>query len=192
MRTGLTILILIGLLAAATGAQAISNNVALGKTVMPFGSFGVPWSVIQTVTDGAWLPDGSNWQSAAWWNGTASYMTINLGGQFTITGFSVQADNNDTYRISYLNEAGGGTSAWEVPTRYNYGGMSTRPNPGEIWSITPITTTALRFQATGGDNMYSVSELQAYGSASQVPEPAAIVLAITGLGTLLSVRRRKA
>ena len=42
--------------------------------------------------------------------------------------------------------------------------------------------------------MCSVSEIQAYGSPStpNVPEPAAVILAVGGLGTLLSIRRRKA
>ena len=103
----------------------------------------------------------------------------------------VQADDNDAYRVEYWT----GTawqSAWEVPNYDAYGwGLQTRPNPDnntEKYLLpSPITTDKLRFMATSGDNCYSVSEIQAFGTL--VPLPASVLLLGSGLAGLAGVRR---
>lgn len=54
----------------------------------------------------------------------------------------------------------------------------------------------LRIKATGGDNMYSIGELQAFGSAAaelpvSVPEPSITALLAAGLFGLGFARRRR-
>lgn len=167
----------------ALGDVAIADNVARNKSVTGSGSYsGV---ALSTIVDGTFLADGTQWKTGTvWWNWTPPTFTIDLDGMFSITGFTVQADNNDTYRIDYWNAASGSwQTAWPVPFAYNSGGMSTRSVGG-----LSITTSQLRFQATGGDDMYSVSEIQAYGQ-SAVPLPSAVLLLGPGLGGLAALRR---
>jgi hypothetical protein len=176
-------------------SAAFSDNVALNKTVTLDGTFfvggwGGPPADPATVVDGTFLPEGREWdQGSVWWNGSSypqNNIVINLGGSCTITGFKVQADDNDTYRVSYWNS---GTNsfqpAYNVPT-YGSWGLITRP---QYDLSTPITTNLLKFEATGGDGYYAVSEIQAYGS--QVPVPPTLPLLGSGLAGLALLRFRK-
>ncbi len=178
-------------------AQAVAVNVALNKTVTGSGALS---GTLSNIVNGVFLPEGTIWNSSSTvsWNGLTPYMTIDLGGTFTINSLIVQADNNDTYQVSYFNP---GTQtwavAWSVPAPMTYAGIETR---GAVNGVagqtdpyvlsTPITASMLQVSATSGDNMYAVSQVQAFGTV--LPEPSATLLLVsTGLGAMLVRRNRK-
>lgn len=165
------------------GLAQADTNVALNKAVTLSGTgFGVGWggplAAASTVTDGIFLGNGHTWDNdTVYWSGTDAVVQINLGASFNIVSLTVEADNNDTYQVDYRI---GDTwqSAVLVPAAYNGGGLQLRT----INLDTPISTNGLRIYATGGDNLYSVSEFQAF--AAPVPEPESYALMLAGLGLL--------
>jgi hypothetical protein len=186
MRTVLAI----AAVAAAPFCAHATLNLTLGKPVTLEGTFGssVPDS---HVVDGTYLPEQSPWNADVYWTGTAPLILIDLQGSVLITGFSVQADDNDIYRLDYRNgPSEAWTTAWEVgappppnPIDPGTGGTPEPPdNPPpdffclvtrEMTLTTPITATELRFSALSGDNQYGVSEIQALSTA--VPEPTTVI-----------------
>lgn len=167
----------------ASGAMAI--NVAYNATVVLDGTFftggwGSGTTVEgETIVNGVFLPENTQWdQGPVWWDAhtvSDQTITLNLDGLYDIDSFIVQADNNDTYRLEYLNN---GSMEWiDIPSLSGYG-MMTRP---EVFLTDTITTSALKFTATGGDDYYAVSEIQAFGQASAIPEPSTLLLLGAGL-----------
>jgi len=175
-------------------AMSAAVNVALNKTVTLSGT--THGAAASTLVDGVFRPRGTGWTSGTvYWNGTSPYVEIDLGGTFQIESFIAQADDNDAYTIKYRDvNTYTWKTAWDVPNYDAYGsGMQTRPNPANdaarYMLSAPITTDMLRFCAASGDNSYSVSEIQAYGT-SPVPLPAAIYLLGPGLLGLWRIRRK--
>lgn len=168
------------------------ENVALGKSVTATGAVNLPVGGANRITNGVFNAESTQWQTnSVWWNGITPSLTINLGGLFDIVSFRVQADNNDTYMLQYWSEpASAFLNIYGVPAQPNGGGMATRP----LFTLsTPIETNQLRFFATGGDNSYSVSQIEAFGTAvTATPEPASLLLLATGLVGVAVARRRKA
>jgi hypothetical protein len=124
-----------------------------------------------------------------WWSGLSSRFEIDLGGTVEVMGAVVQADNNDTYRMWYRDLATGDyVDLWTVAATGG-AGMRTRPNPGNNGEIfyfdTSVLTDSIRIGAIGGDNAYSLSEVQVWGV---VPAPGAF--ALLGLAGLSARRRR--
>lgn len=183
---------MIGLLVSTS---AIANtNIALNKPVTLNGG---GWNVggwgggvlapAATVNDGVFKNEGHQWDiDTVWWDAnynTGAEIVINLGGLFSIASFVMQADNNDTYRVEYAQAGGGWATAWDVPFSCCYG-VVTR----DTTLASTIITDTLRITATGGDNLYSVSEFQAFGQP--VPEPEAYALMLAGLGLVGFAARR--
>jgi hypothetical protein len=203
MQTTTTRCIILTLFLLLLPGAALSSNVAYNATVTLNGIFGTgggeygnpPLADPSSLVDGIFITPEvkpyNQWNvNSIWWNGNEgpnNYITINLGGLCKITGFTVQADNNDTYRIKYWDA--GTTSwktAWDIPERWdneNSWGLMTRSSN----TLPEIFTSQLMFIATSGDNLYAVSEIQAEGSV--VPLPSAVWLLGSGLMGLAGLRR---
>lgn len=199
MMRATTIVSALLLAASAAGAQ----NVAAGKTVTQVGTTGSPvptgWgdpppAAASTITDGTKAPTGQHWQGpggsdvrTVWWTNPGTYFEIALGALFDVSGFKLNADNNDKYVVSWWN---GGS--WVEA--FNTIGLPRDATWGMAnWNVTlgsTVTTDRLRVHAEGPDFLYSVSELEAIGTAS-VPEPATVVLLGTGLAGIALVARRR-
>jgi hypothetical protein len=153
-----------------TTAAATSENVVLGKPVTLNGVFGVgpsfpgaPLAPAWTLTDGHFLPESTWWQSGSlWWDenypaAVGNSIIIDLLGSYQISSFTVQVDNNDTYRLEYRDASDHWVTAWNIPAVCCFGLMK------RTFTLSaPISTDALRLTATGGDLLYSVSEIQAF------------------------------
>ncbi len=135
-----------------------------------------------------------------YWNGTTPIGTLNLGQLYQIDDVQLLVDNNDSYAVEWsLNgsvwnnlfsvSVGHGEIGWGMDT------MSTLSGNGEyiaVLDFTAIQAQYLRIFATGGDNKYSVGEVQAFGSVSNVPVPAAVWLFISALLGLSTLNRKTA
>lgn len=174
--------------AAPRGADA--QNVALGKSVGASAGVNNSSGDPNRITNGVLNPDGMYWQSnSMWWSGTQD-VTVYLGGSYTISAFTLQADNNDQYAVDYSNDGGASWfSAWLAGPQYNGGGVTTM----NTTLASSITADQLRITGVGGDGLYSVSQIEATGSAVvATPEPATIGLLALGLAGLVpAVRRRR-
>jgi hypothetical protein len=153
-----------------------------------------PLAAGSTLVDEIFKPVATVWQDdTVWWDATNpdsadNAIEIDLGGHFLVKGFTVQADDNDTYRIEYLNASNVWVTAWDIPAVGGFGAQ-TRPNPfdeNDIFALgSPVVTDRLRFTATGGDGFYSVSEIKAL-----VPEPGIASLLLLGIVALSRAARR--
>lgn len=204
MKKLLMILLSVFLFLGIAGAQnAFALNVAQGANVSLTGNFFTEyqdWStsapdgstgsqaLVDSIVDGVFLPEQTQWdQGTLWWDehgvqGKPS-VTITLDQYYFIDSFIVQADNNDTYRIEYYDSS---SLEWVNAGAISGWGMMTRP---EIFMPDPVFTNALKISAIGGDDWYSLSEVQAFGAP--VPEPATMLLFGTGLIGLAGFRRKK-
>ena len=183
-----------GLIITGFSAMANAANVALGANVTLNGTFGASSAPKETVVDNVFLNEGRNWNiGTVWWDAhslSGQNIVLDLGDIYKINSFTVQADNNDKYRISYYNLIDNTwKTGWDVSTTGG-GGMRTRTS-GLL--ANPITTNTLKFEAIQGDSYYSVSEIQAFGTlvSTPTPEPSSMVLGLMGLGSLLGFKRRK-
>ncbi len=144
-------------LCALAGKAAVS--VTSGATVSLNGTFfdGLgSWTpgtnaAPQDLVNGVFQPEAQQWNfNSVWWNGStypANSIVLDLNGTFSITGFTVQADNNDVYQIDYLAPGSGvWQTAWTIPTFGTYG-LNTR---SQVLG-SPITATQLRVEAIAGD-----------------------------------------
>jgi hypothetical protein len=194
----------IGLFGSQASADLI--DIADGASVILNGDYGVlnnlccgwnpaePSAAGSTLTDGILRPQATVWQEGAvWWDAThqgsaANSIEIDLGGFHRLRAFSVQADDNDSYRIEVLNEADVWVTAWDIPAVGGFG-LQTRPDPSDptaaFFLPSLIRGDRLRFTATGGDGFFSVSEINAF-----VPEPASTGLFALALAAFAAIRRR--
>jgi len=175
-----------------TGWASIGTSGVVG--VLRAGSgweTGASLAAQASIADGAFVPEMTQWNSGSWWwdedpsvNEFQVVTTILLNQAYTLDSFVVQADNNDTYRIEYWTGSAWQT-AWDIGAVSGFG-LMTRSSG----LLPPITTTQLRFTATGGDNFYAVSEIQAFGTPA-VPEPETYALMLGGLAVIGWVARRR-
>jgi hypothetical protein len=177
------------------GSAFADTNVALDKSVTLTGLFGGiggggSLAPAQSLTDGNFASEGTLWnKGSVYWDtrkpGQANdSIEINLAATYAITHFTVQADNNDSYRVQYLNN-GVWTTAWDMNTSSTHG-LVTR----DSGTLPVIETSKLRIIQIGGDQEFSVSEVQAFGAAV-VPELNTTAMMAAGLGLLGFMVRRK-
>lgn len=143
--------------------------------------------------------EGSGWTSSTnvYWHGTDPIFTVNLGGVYTVEDVLIQVDNNDSYQVRYSLDNVNWTGLFTISSGYGEVGwgmdtMSTQSGHPEYISqldFVPVLARYLQVQATGGDNAYALSEVQAFGSP--VPIPGAFYLLGTGCAALAGLRRRR-
>ncbi len=145
-----------------------AQNIALNKPVSAVGG-SVNGASPSSITDGEFRPRGTQWQDGTvWWNGLAPSLEIDLQETYTITGLIVQADDNDTYQIQFRRPSDGSwLVVWTLPIASG-GGMQTRPNPANDTQVfqlaAPVDADKIRVLAISGNNLFSVSEVQAFGA----------------------------
>ena len=183
-------------------AVAFGENVARNKPVTLIGGFGVPIEDVyghgvlapaSSITDGTFTDEGHYWSdNTVWWEATdpsAISINIDLQGSKTITGFLVQADDNDQYVLS-------GDSGYICTVDFAWGfGMTTRRIVlGSAVITSHLKLVALAVSAPGSDSSYACSEIQAFDGAvpyNPTPEPASFAaLGVGVLGFLVRTRKR--
>ena len=107
----------------AAPVAAVPINVTLDKPVTITGDVGIitccfpdastfPPAPLSSLVDGVYLTEGTNWQDGTvWWDerhpgSVNNVVEIDLQGLFSISSLSIQADNNDGYRIFVRDGSG--------------------------------------------------------------------------------------
>lgn len=191
------------------GLTAAGHSVAASVNVLPAnwsaitmsGNFGVLRSALwapgsladaDSIVDGNFVAAGATWNIGTWWWDATSSVnpnpvstTIFMSSAFSLDRFVLQGDNNDVYRIDWWDGAAW-LPAYTAPLAAG-AGMRTR----DSGLLAPITTDRLRITAVSGDNYYSISEIQAFGTATVIPVPGALLLFATGIGAFGALARRR-
>jgi hypothetical protein len=177
-------------LAAILAVSISSTTFAAQIPVINVTGSGSYTNSVSLLTDGFIPANGTGWTSDTnvYWNGTVPTFTLKFNGVYNVNDLLIQVDNNDDYRIDYSLNGSDWTTLYTISSSLGsvgYG-MDTFTQADMLFS--PFTAQYIRVQATGGDNMYAISEIQAFGTAV-VPEPG--TLALFGTGLLLSRVFRK-
>jgi hypothetical protein len=147
---------------ASATAAAQPQNLLVGRR--PTNSNGVKNAV--RLTDGILSNEGDEWLTdvTARFSSSRSFVEYDLGSPQALRCVMVQADNNDVYFMSGSLDGQDWRQIWRVGAEVG-AGMRVRSVQLDA------TVRYLRLSATGGDALYSVSEIAAY-SQCPVPWPA--------------------
>lgn len=180
---------------AISTAQAESTTLITPVAVSGTGNYN---NSPDLIIDGVFPAEGSIWTGATnvHWVGSTPVFTLDLGSIYQITDVTLSIDNNDDYVLQWSANSVAWENLFTISKFYGEIGsgmdtMSTDHNnpeyiPGLDFSV--VQAQYLRFFATGGDNLYSVGEIQAFGSP--VPVPAAAWLFGSGLIGLFRIGSR--
>lgn len=160
---------------SVTGTGTYSNNVSL-------------------LTNGVIPAEGTGWtnNTNVYWNGLTPTFTFQFNSVYSVDDMLIQVDNNDNYRIEYSLNGSTWSQLFTISSSdgtVGYG-MDTFTKADKPFS--PVNAQYIRVYATGGDNMYAISEVQTFGTP--VPEPATLTLLGTGVlfGKVFRKRREPA
>lgn len=169
-----SLIILISMLMTSTSALA-----ARIAPVSVIGSGGYTNST-SLLTDGVIPMEGTGWASGynVFWTGTFTSFTLDFGEIYTLSDVLISVDYNDNYRATTSTDglsyhystlfninASHGESVWGMDTM-----SSDNTNAEYVAGIhfLPVQARYLKVFATGGDNFYSMGEIQAFGTPLQV------------------------
>ena len=142
---------------AAPAAPCTTDNLIAGKA---------PWQQRDVtgnpalVTDGKAPPDGASWDAPAAirLEGTAGSLTYDLGKPTLVGAFFLQADANDSYKVSGSSDGQSFTQLVQAANVVDRGhGLRAR-----TMQIEPTTIRYLRVGEGDGDNAFSIAEFAAY------------------------------
>ena len=200
----------VALAVAPLHAQSSPQNIALGKTVLPTGSFGVLGADAATIwgsecstasllpfssiTSGVFAAEGSLWcNNSVWWDAhvsprSSNFLVVDLGSAFNIGNIVLQADNNDQYVVDMRL---GSSGDWLNPLMFGAspipgGGISTR----SALDGGGFEASQLRIRATAGEGWYAISQISVNAS-TVVPEPGTVLLLGLGLSGVALLNRRR-
>ncbi len=149
---------------APGGVPCGTDNLIAGKA--PWGQAAVNGN-LTLVTDGAVAPEGALWNAPAGVLLEAGgSLTYDLGQVRSVGAFHVQADANDTYKITGSVDGAAGSFKFlaEIPNVVDRGpGLRARS-----LQVVPVQVRYLRVGEGEGDTFFSISEFAAYCSA---PKP---------------------
>jgi hypothetical protein len=154
------------LLSSGISARAWAEPRNLLAGLRPVRSLGV--KNVDRLTDNLMSTEGGGWLTdvTARFSSARSFVEYDLGSPQTLRCVLVQADNNDVYFMSGSLDGQSFGQLWRVGT-----------DPGAGMRVRTVkfenTVRYLRLSATGGDALYSVSEIAAYAECP-VPWPAEI------------------
>ena len=143
---------------------AVAQPVSLIASKPPVASDGVKNTA--RLTDGIFSNEGDEWLTdvtSRFTSGT-SYVEYSLGDDLPIRCAIVQADNNDVYFLSGSQDGKNWQPLWRVGADGSPG-MRVRTQKLEA------TARYVRLSATGGDALYSVSEIALYSQCPQIWPP---------------------
>jgi hypothetical protein len=125
------------------------------------------------IIDGQMPGEGTSWtgRQCVYWRGMQPQFVIDLGGVQQVNGILVQVDNNDNYRIDYSIDGRQYLLLTDIKKGYGETGSGVdtitsvvgHPEYVPEMAFSPAQARFIKIYATGGDNMYSVSELQVFG-----------------------------
>ena len=186
-----------------TVACALSVN-ANGQLITPNNvtTSGIYNNSDTLIYDGFFPVEWSDWTGVGnmWWNGQTGSSGVvaqfDLGAVYNVDDSEMSFDNNDTYAVDYSLDGTSWSNLFTVLSSYGEVavGMDTfstiATSPEYISQIDFATTQAqyLRVYAVGGDNAYSIGELQFFGTV--VPEPTCLPL-LMGLFAVTTSRRKR-
>lgn len=121
----------------------------------------------ERMTDALIAIDGDNWQTdittAFGKNGEATW---DLGESVPIVCAYLQGDNNDTYYLEGSDDGQSWSPVWTVPP------LVTPGMQGRSATSLAVKARYVKLHATGGDSLYSVSEVALYGKCDPKAFPA--------------------
>ncbi len=143
-------------------SHIVSVNISQSKPVTASNSpaFGSP----ALITNNVFAPEGTGWNNSTYAVELNEELRIDLGQPYPeINRVIVQADDNDTYRVEYSLDGILWTALYNVPVSSG-GGLRTR----DSGTLGAVSARYIRIYATGGDGLFSVSELQVFSSSSGI------------------------
>ncbi|MFC2165563.1 discoidin domain-containing protein [Acidobacteriota bacterium] len=170
LRITFIIVFLTFILFPSLNAQDEEPDIVLPRSVEGEGIYN---NDVKILIDGQSPAEGSPWDSPhnIYWENTDAFFLLDLGGVFQITGLLIQVDGNDVYNIEYSEDGTGYIPLIQIVEAHGNiaSGMDTMstvlsdPHYVVDLEFESVSARFIKVYATGGDNHFSVSEIQVYG-----------------------------